>query len=315
MFIQKVDGIRLDNEPQVLMLWYHTKRRPELLREFLELNEECQSRCAEAGLEFGIDIPTWWNLTDQVTNQPSGLVTYRDETKSADLFCIDLLDSVGLLNYRDAVYGLDSRLAGGAPLLDYAASVGMQNVVMGIETAVRPPVKVWFAPGLPYDEFEAAMDGKGLQHSYFSRFQGFKTRVISDGVLVHVGIDVPDDMDIQAFVELKRAFKGLSSVFGVAGYSRAQFRDNVQIAVDSACNAIEQSPEYINGCEKRSFGSRYPLLVTTNIELPKLSFADESFEFFETELAKSEFEFKQYPSYAGEAIHFYTSFKEKYLDM
>ena len=41
---EKFDGIRLDNEPQVLPVWHHTKRRPEILREFLELNEFSSTR-------------------------------------------------------------------------------------------------------------------------------------------------------------------------------------------------------------------------------------------------------------------------------
>lgn len=311
---ERFDGVRLDNEPHVMPLWHHTQRRPEILQEFLELNEEVQRRCTEADLVFGIDIPTWWNQTDEVTNQPFGLVTYKGETKSADLFCIDLFDNVGLLNYRDAVYGLDSMLAAGIPLLEYAESVGRQNIVMGVETYLRPPAQIWFAPGLTYEEFESVMSGKALDDSYFSKFDGFATRVVKDGSRIHIGLEVPADLDIWTHAFLRKAFRRLSNLVGVGSYSVTKYRGIVQGVIDAACNAIERSPEYINGCDKQSLGKRYPLLLTTNIMLPKISFADESYDFFVTEVAKAESEFVDYPGYAGEAIHFYTTLKEKYLD-
>jgi len=39
---QRFDGIHFDNEPYLLLGWKDRLRREQILREFLELNVECQ---------------------------------------------------------------------------------------------------------------------------------------------------------------------------------------------------------------------------------------------------------------------------------
>ena len=41
---QRFDGIHFDNEPYLLLGWEDRTRREQILREFLELNVECQRR-------------------------------------------------------------------------------------------------------------------------------------------------------------------------------------------------------------------------------------------------------------------------------
>lgn len=68
--------------------------------------------------------PFWWQELDAATGKPQGEVTFGGKKKPASHHCIDLLDQVGIINYRDAAEGADGLIAHGQVLLAYADKAG-----------------------------------------------------------------------------------------------------------------------------------------------------------------------------------------------
>jgi hypothetical protein len=56
------------------------------------------------------------------------------------------------------------------------------------------------------------------------------------------------------------------------------------------------------------------VLGTTSTMLPKITFADNSFDEFQTQVTAAEDYFRRYESYDGLAIHFYETFRDKTQD-
>ena len=68
-------GIHFDNEPYLIIGWHDKERREQILKDFLELNVECQRRIREnSDMEFGVDVPFRWNAPD-----PSPILDYAQE--------------------------------------------------------------------------------------------------------------------------------------------------------------------------------------------------------------------------------------------
>ena len=85
------------------------------------MNAKCQKLVSDKGnMEFGIDIPFWWEEVDPLTNVPCGQVYFNGTTKPASFHCIDMLDNVGVMNYRDTADGADGMIRHGRDLLSYA---------------------------------------------------------------------------------------------------------------------------------------------------------------------------------------------------
>ena len=145
---ERFDGIHFDNEPHLLIGWADWSRRTEILEDFLELLVKCQQRVQkQPGLKFGIDIPFWWQNVDERTGRVQGDVTFRGVRKAASYHCIDLIDTIGIMNYRDLADGPDGMVAHGTDLLKYSDKANRAKVYMGIETITGKDVDIWFACG------------------------------------------------------------------------------------------------------------------------------------------------------------------------
>ncbi len=56
---ERFDGIHFDNEPYLLIGWRDWKMREQILRDFLELNQEIQKRVRQqSNMVYGVDIPS-----------------------------------------------------------------------------------------------------------------------------------------------------------------------------------------------------------------------------------------------------------------
>src|SRR4029077_2498285 len=105
--------------------------------------------------------------------------------------CVDLLDNVGVMDYRDTADGADGIIAHGRDLLAYADQAKKAKVYVGLETFTYQPTQVWFAVGLPRAQFEAALKEKAADFSSRSRIHGFRTQIFEDGSNLHLGIELP----------------------------------------------------------------------------------------------------------------------------
>lgn len=309
---QRFDGIHFDNEPYLILAWHDRLRREQILREFLELNVECQRRVREQpGLKFGIDIPFWWQEVDPKTGRPAGEVTFAGKKKPASHHCIDLLDQVGIMNYRDAADGADGMIAHGKDLMAYADQVGGARIHMGVETFLAPPTDVWFVVGVPRKRFETAVRGPARELSSLSRLDRFRIRSFDDGQNIHVGLELPQEPSEDDLKQAQRHLLTLAEHFGASAVTTGSPKSPTTAARDLAESTLRRDPEW-RGFRNRDIvtpkGSELPGFVATSIMLPKITFGDNSQEEFAAELKAAETSFRRSPKFFGMAIHSYESF-------
>jgi hypothetical protein len=292
--------------------WNDPVRRKQILRDFLALNGEIQRRVDRVpNLEFGIDIPFWLQGTDKETGKPIGLVRYNGVEKAASYHCIDMLDNVGVMNYRDSADGADGIIAHGQDLVRYGEKAGSAKIFMGIETFSYEETRVWFVLGLPHEQFKKTLrkEGKGL--SGLSRIDGYRIQVLDDGANYHVGIELPQGEDDPS-AETLAVLREISKRFSFVSYSGAENR--ILDIRARARQTLEKSPKW-SGVEICDIpvgnGEGIPGIQAVGAMLDKVTFAQESVDYIHRQLEIAEDYFREYDCFAGMAIHYYKTFLEK----
>ena len=305
---QRFDGVHFDNEPYLLMGWSNGEQREEILADLMALNVECQRRSRAAGLEFGVDLPFWWSALDSESGKSVGAVTFDGQRKSAAHHCIEQLDNVGIMNYRDRADGADGMLAHGLPLLEYAEQLPDAAVFMGIETFQYTPQPVWFVVGLPDDKFRAALADRGRDYYDISREAGLRLYRLSDGQNVHVGVEFPGDDNRQSVA--RQVAARLAQRFGhfSDGLRDAPLRQRAEKTVERSQEWTEFTPRDI---ADEDTGLTFPGFVATRLMASKVTFADNPTEEIAEETAFAEETFGRFKSYRGFAIHSWESFRHK----
>lgn len=332
----RFDGVHFDNEPHLLIGWHEPERREEILREFLELNASCQLRCDNhPEFEFGIDIPFWWQYYDEQSHEPIGVVSYDGKRQAADRHCIDMLDNVGVMNYRDTADGADGMIAHGRDLLRYADEANRAKLYLGVETFAYQPTEVWFLLGPPREQFLAALDGPAGPLARRSRLNQQRLRLFDDGRHMHVGIELPINADDAARQEAARVLTRLAPYFAdrtaaeVSSGARADF-NNVGNGVSSdekplsfLLNRLNRDPEWRSA---RAFPIRVPPddsaansgeppvrslpgVVAESVMMSKITFADDTPEEMFSQIGEADEFFARHRKYAGIAIHYYETFR------
>lgn len=313
---ERFDGVHFDNEPYLIIGWKDKERREQILQEFLELNIECQRRIREnSDMVYGVDVPFWWNAADPAADGAIGDVTFNGERKPAVYFCIDFLDNIGIMNYRDTTFGADGIITHAAPILEYAEKAGNEHVYVGLEVFRYEPTKVWFPIGLPRGEFHDALLADAKKLSYLSRVNGFRTQLLDDGINVHVGIELPTDPDEAMQQKINETLVELARRLGV-GQSKILSQRDVKKMPVSIQREISANPEW-ESYEPAEIvdpktSQKYPGFKAVSIMLGKTTFADESYDEFKKQLTNAENELILYPAYTGTALHYYKVLNDKF---
>ncbi|GFZ82795.1 hypothetical protein GCM10008018_30830 [Paenibacillus marchantiophytorum] len=155
---EKFDGVHHDNEPYTLADWETNKG--VLAKNYLQLVEASMSLLQGKGLTFAVDIPFWYDET------PIN-VTYHGETKPFNRHITDIVDYIGVMDYRDFANGVDGIISHGFGEVEYAAKVGKEAVI-GVETinfddATNPGKITFWQEGETYMNEQVA-----LVDNYFS---------------------------------------------------------------------------------------------------------------------------------------------------
>lgn len=304
---ERFAGIHFDNEPHLLVGWHSPKHRQQILREFLELNLKCQQQVTEAGqLQFGIDIPFWWEEKDPLTGKPCGEVTFRGTTKPASFHCIDWLDNVGVMNYRNSADGADGMIVHGHDLLAYAEKQGRCEIFMGVETFAYPFQTVEFLFGLPREKFYKALDGPASKLGRLSRVRNYRIRVFDDGSHIHVGLEHPEDPH-----KLNRPDFDLAKKF-IADQLAVQSLEQGAVDWRRFADALKQSGEYKDVKYAPFHAGRvsYHGLHVTAFMSPKITFAGQSLPEFNRQTRLATDYFIQFHQFRGIAVHCYDTFRE-----
>jgi len=312
---ERYDGIHFDNEPYLIIGWYDWDRRKQILKEFLDLSVEIQKRVhTQPGMVFGIDIPFWWQEKDEKTGKINGLVAYNGVEKPASHHCIDLLDNIGVMDYRDTADGADGIIAHGRDLMEYADKTKKGKVYLGIETFTYQPTLVWFAVGLPRKTFEAALKDKAKDFAHRSRINGFRTQILDDGNNLHVGIELKPNPTPEQEKEALKAVTEIAKRLGASSYP--ELKDKLEQIRADAEFGIAANVEWAKDVRPRNIkdaqsGTEYAGFVATSIMLPKITFADKGYDEIQYQIKAAEDFFCQYKSFDGIAIHYYDPYLKK----
>jgi hypothetical protein len=310
---ERFDGVHFDNEPYLLLGWHDPVYRQQILRDYLDLNQECQARIRkQPGLVFGVDIPFWWQEKDQRTGEPIGVVTFNGKRQAASFHCIDMLDHVGIMNYRDQADGADGMIVHGRDLLRYGDDAGQARVIIGVETYIEPPQEVCFSLGLPEARFLAALRGEGREMANRSRVEGHRLRAYHDGRNVHVGIAVPPGESLEGNGPAMGAWLKIARFFGAdAGGITADRRSEILAHVRET---MGRDVEWDGFREKTLTDTEtkrnHTAFSARSHMLSKITFADDSYEDMRVQMQAAEDYFRQYSCYDGMAIHYLGSFQK-----
>lgn len=308
---QRFDGIHFDNEPHALLGWGDRTRRERMLKEFLDVHAECQRRVrTQSGLSFGVDIPFWWHHNDPQTGRPVGEVTFNGKKKPASWHCVDLLDNVGIMNYRDNADGADGMVVHGQDILRYADETKGARVFMGVETSMSAPADTWFIVGLPRKRFETAIRGNAREFSDLCRYEGFRVRRLDDGENVHVGLEVPVAPNGEELARFQRAMKSISDKFGAAGQNLpANSIVQLRVAAETAVRVDPELGNFRNRDLANSGRAEIPAFQATSEMLPKITFGDDNYDTFLEQVKAAENSFRSYKKFGGMAVHSFESFQ------
>jgi len=128
---ERFDGIRYDNEPYLLPNFAGVHKEA-VLKQYLSLLKASQSLAKQANLTFGVDIPFWFDDQDKFFEQIAAV-----EGRPVSELIIDIVDNIGIMDYRTQAYGADGVIAHAHSELQYAAKRG-KKVFVGLETFELP---------------------------------------------------------------------------------------------------------------------------------------------------------------------------------
>ncbi|WP_442509933.1 hypothetical protein SH528x_001537 [Novipirellula sp. SH528] len=307
--LERFDGVHFDNEPYLLLGWHSPSRREQILRQYLELNAECQRRIREgSNMQFGVDIPFWWQAMDKDTGESHAAVEFNGVRKAASFHCIDMLDNVGVMNYRDRADGADGIIAHGRALMEYGQRQRGATIFMGVETFVEADRQVWFLVGLPRKKFQQALTLTPLLADQ-SLIDGHRVRTMDDGENIHLGIEIALAPSDQQRAAAETSLRLLAKQFywlmenDQKGESRWASVQSM-IASDAQWRTFKSRDLAEDGELPRMRG-----FVTESVMPSKVTFGDNSLVDFDEQTSAAENYFRDFECFGGIAIHFYETYR------
>lgn len=306
------DGVHFDNEPYLLPQWISPTHRTDLLQAYLTLNAECQRKASRANLVYGVDIPFWWDKPAADGGDSVGLVLFSGITQPVSYHCIDMLDVVGVMDYRNTADGADGIIAHGRSLLEYAEHNGGCDVYIGVETFHAPDTRVLFTFGPTRQQYYKMLDGTLTEIARHTRGCGLRLRSLDDGQRIHLGIEVsPNAASVtpmaaeQCLLKLARA---------VRDCTEEPSHNEVEQGLARIESTIQRDPEWVQ-YEARDIVDEnstrpYAGFVARSRMLTKTTFAGHSLDEFNVQIDAAESYFSRYVHYSGIAIHYYDTFQQ-----
>ncbi len=169
------DGVHHDNEPHLVPEFQDKSKRENILVQFLDLSRKTMDLIKKnnAKLLYGVDIPFWYDEPDEQLNYV-GAVKYNGVTKPMDFHLLDMIDNIGIMDYRNFAYGPDGTIAHAKDEIEYADKVN-KKIYVGLETLEIDPAKITF-----YGMSEAELDEVLMQTA-----ESFQGNPGFDGFAIH----------------------------------------------------------------------------------------------------------------------------------
>ena len=291
-------GIHLDNEPYQL-LGFEGSGREMILIQFLDLNRKIMNLLKENNSEMvsGVDIPFWFDEAKDKNGLPKYLVSYNGEDKNVAYHLIDIVDNVGVMDYRNFAGGADGIIKHGQGEVDYANSVG-KKIYIGVETFMDNPMKISFiyatTPRTPL--------------SITSKFETFRIRVINTPTMRLIGLVQPKNSDNKAVFE--DALIKLFQLYGQTPGTQIKISDDAKLKAEAY---VKNDPKYSGfkpfTLKDENRGIEAIGFETTEHMLPKISFAGKTKSQMEKALSEVAEAFADKKSFVGFAIHYYKTYR------
>lgn len=125
--IERFDGIHFDIEPYSLPNFF-SKKKKIILAEYLHLLKKTHALTRKNNLIFGVDIPTWFDRTDENLKPIAKL-----EGRPMSEWILDTVDQLTLMDYRTQAEGAHGIIQEAVNEIKYAEKVG-KKVFIGLET-------------------------------------------------------------------------------------------------------------------------------------------------------------------------------------
>ncbi len=97
-------GVHLDNEPYLLEAWRNKSTRDAVHQNYFDLNVAASKSCRSHKLEFGLDVPFWFDSTDERGRYLYWINRGAGRTPLIEAI-IALADNVAIMSYRERVLG------------------------------------------------------------------------------------------------------------------------------------------------------------------------------------------------------------------
>jgi hypothetical protein len=304
----RFDGVHFDVEPYALVGYSDPAYQPQILTQFLEMIAQCSARTrAENGFPFSCDVPAWFYPAGEA-DRVAMTVAFNGQAKTVGEHLTDLLESVTIMDYTNQADGAGGIIARGLPALASAAAQE-RRVVVGLETFLEPDTTVWFACGLPAEEFRRRLATLDLRNQLF--FEGFRISVLSDNLNMHIGLAAPREMRAEQRAALETALANLARQLGAAADPG---RYAARPMLETARAALARDPEW-KGFEPFEIAdpeTHIPVAGFRSVHSmsPRITFHGLGRQVFEEEFRSTVEWLGARPGFGGMAIHFYESYRE-----
>jgi hypothetical protein len=235
---ERFDGIRYDNEPYVLPE-FSGVQKASIIEQYMELLCLSNEKATAAGLDFGVDIPFWFDQKNEFF-EPIAQFRGRPLTQ-----CIlDIVDNIGIMDYRTTAYGADGVVAHAMGELEYA-SIKKKDVFIGLETTVLPDetlLEFWQGRGPSHISLQKREGTKALlQWVPAPKDAGSKGAMIlsrqkktfvSAGKITFAGRSVRELSDVMKSAEIE--FQDYPGFYGFAIHDYSGFRALIGLKTSQA---------------------------------------------------------------------------------
>ncbi len=293
-------GIHLDNEPYQL-LGFEGPASQSILKQYLELNEKVMTllKKENSNMVYGVDIPFWFDESFEEDGTATYQLKFNGKIQDAAKHIIDIVDNVGIMDYRNFAGGADGIIRHGVGELDYAEKVGKQ-IYIGVETFKYKPTTV---------SFVFADSDKESKMPVTSRFENFPIRVLKADGLKLVGLAKP--LELENSDKFDAALIKIHEQFGLQPANLFKNKEKNRSAIFKVINADGryEGVDFFNLFESEN-QEPYPIgFDTTEIMLEKITFAGRSIEHLDEVFNEAAYTFADYQYFRGFAIHYYKTYK------
>ncbi len=297
-------GIHLDNEPYQLLGFEQDDQAIMILEQFLDLNVKVMDLLREqkSDIVYGIDIPFWFDEARNDRGNLKYMMDYNGVTQDVAKHLIDIVDNIGIMNYRNFAGGADGIIRHGQDEVEYAEKRG-KKIYLGVETFRydATPVRFIYAnrngPAGP----PSATGGTPT-----SRIANFPVRAINAGSMKLLGLVEPQGVDEK--LAYNAALVTLYESHGVAKEEPSDVgkMDNLAQEIINSDDRYEgfaplQPDEFKGSVKPMGFD-------TTEQMLAKITFAGRTKAEMDEVLAEVAEHFGSMKSFAGFAVHYYETY-------